>query len=262
MVLRNLARCLCPDGVLYLGVNGATHFSATLHPVLARLGYNMEVRPGDDRWRSVIQMWENVEGGAGIGKFGKLPDWYLGSDFFGPLFHNLSLQQWVEKFTRAGLYLRADFLAHRAVRPMVASGATPLFMSCPRAEICQLLDLMHPVGFQRLLLTRQPPPNPPWTDPAQLSVWRPSHTGLYRVSYPQKARRANTPRVVCWKGRALETQLEWPMPSWQTETLRGADGVKPLGQLLREAGRRSVTAQFAEQLFLLYHFGALNFLPA
>ena len=193
LTLRHLAQCLRPDGLLYLGVNGAAHFSASLRPVLARLGFETSVMPPNQRWRSLIKMWEAVDGGAQSGRMTRLPDWYLGGDFFGPLIHNFPLQQWVEIFHQAGLFLRASYGAHRALRPMVASEATRLFMSCPRAEMCALLNLMHPASFHQLLLTRQPDAHPPWKDAAKLSAWRPAQTGLYQVSRPRPARQNNFP---------------------------------------------------------------------
>jgi SAM-dependent methyltransferase len=259
--LRTLAECLRPDGLLYLGVNGASHFSASLRPVLARLGFDVAKMPRSDRWRRLLKMWEAVEGGSQSGPLTRLPDWYLGGDFFGPVLHSLRLDQWTELFCQAGLFLRASVGAHHALRPMIASEATSLLMPRSRAEVCELLDLMHPASFHRLILSRQPTPNPPWADRAQLLSWRPARTDLYRISYPQQTKRTGFRSVTVLKSRPLGTQFEWPMPRWEVEVLRRCDGSKPLGQLLREIGRGASTAQFSEQLFLLYQFAVLNFFP-
>jgi len=261
LTLRHLAQCLRPDGVLYLGVNGADHFSANLRPVLASLGFDTAVLPPQERWRDLIKMWEAVEGGAQSGRVTRLPNWYLGGDLFGPLFHNLSLREWVGIFRQAGLFLRGSFGAHRALRPMVASGATRLFLSCPRGKMCELLDLMHPASFHQLLLTREPTAPPPWEDAAKLSAWRPAPTGLYRVSYPRQIRRKDSRPVIVLKSRALSTQFEWPMPRWEAELLRRCDGAKPIRQLLREIGQGAPAAELGEQLFLLWQFGAFNLFP-
>jgi SAM-dependent methyltransferase len=257
--LRNLAQCLRPDGILYLDVNGAAHFSANLRPVLTTLGFDISDIPRNQRWRSVIRMWESVEAGTQGGRVTRFPNWYLGSDFFGPLLHNLDLRQWAEIIRRAGLYLRAGFAAHWALRPIVASEATRLFMGCPRAEVCELLDLMHPASFHNLVLTRQPAANPPWKDRAKLLAWRPAHTGLYKISYPRQAGRTDSTSVTVLKSRALGTQFDWPMPKWQAQLLRRCDGAKPIAQLLRETGVPA--AQLGEQLFLLYQFAVLNIFP-
>ena len=261
LTLMNLAECLRPDGLLYLGVNGASHFSASLRPVLARLGFDVATLPGDERWRRLLQMWEAVEGGSQSGPLTRLPDWYLGSDFFGPVLHNLRLDQWTESFCQAGLFLRASVGAHHALRPMIASEATPLLMPRSRVEICELLDLMHPASFHRLILARQPTANPPWADRTQLLSWRPARTGLYRASYPRRTKRSGCYPVTVLKSRALDTQFEWPMPQWEAEVLRRCDGAKPLGQLLHEIGHGAHAAQFSEHLFLLYQFAVLNVFP-
>jgi len=229
--------------------------------VLAKLGFDLTALPSNGRWRSIIQMWEAVEGGAQSGRLTKLPNWYLVGDFFGPLLHNLSMREWAEIFRQAGIFVRASFGAHRALRPMVASGATQLFMSCQRAEVCELLDHMHPAGFHQLLLTSQPTAQPPWKDAAKLHAWRPAQTGLYKASYPQRARRTVSRPVTVLKSRALETQFEWPMPRWEAELLRRCDGAKSIRQLLHEMGQRAPAAELGEQLFLLYQFAAVNLFP-
>ena len=261
VALRNLAQCLRPDGLLYLGVNGAAHFSASLRPVLSRLGIDVALMPKDARWRRLIQMWEAVDGGAKEGPVTRLPDWYLGGDFFGPVLHNLCLDQWADLFRQAGLFLRASQGAHRALRPMIASAATALMMPRSRAEVCELLDLMHPAGFHRLVLTRQPTAHPPWENRGKLLSWRPAPTGLYRASSRRQTKRSGELPVIVLKSSALDTKFEWPMPRWEVEVLRRCDGVKPLCQILDEIGQGASAADVSEQLFLLYQFGVLNVFP-
>jgi SAM-dependent methyltransferase len=260
--LENLVQCLRPDGLLYLGVNGSAHFSASLRPILARLGFDIATMPRDMRWRRLFKM-SDADGGEGgqSGSLSRLPDWYLGSDFFGPVLHNLPLDQWTELFRQAGLFLRGSLGAHRALRPMIASEATSLMMTRSRAEICELVDLMHPAGFHPLLLSMQPSANPPWTDRSKLLSWRPARTGLYQVSDRQRTRRTDRWPIISLKSEPLWTQFDWPMPRWEVELLRRCDGAKPLGQLLKEIGRGAPAAQFSEQLFLLYQFAVLNVFP-
>ena len=261
MALKNLTQCLRPDGLLYLGVNGASHFSANLRPVLSRMGIDVAKMPRDASWRRLLQMWEAVDGGAQSGPLTQLPDWYLGSDFFGPVLHNLPLNQWTGLCRKAGLYLRASLGTHRALRPMIASEATELLMPHSRSAVCELLDLMHPTSFHLLILARQPTPNPPWGDRTRLLLWRPAPTGLYKISSRPRKKRAAAWPVTLLKSHSLDTQFEWPMPRWELEVLRRCDGTKSLGQLLHEIGRGASGAQFSEHLFLLYQFAVLNVFP-
>ena len=39
--LANISSCLASDGLFYLGVNGAAHFSASWRPILHRLGFDI-----------------------------------------------------------------------------------------------------------------------------------------------------------------------------------------------------------------------------
>ena len=260
-VLRSLAECLRPEGLLYLGVNGAAHFSASLRPVLARLGIDPAVMPPNERWRAVLKMWEAVGEGAESGRLTRLPRWYLGGDFFGPVMHNLRLEEWTGLFGQAGLFLRANLGSHRALRPIIASGATRLMMPRSRAEICELLDQMHPASFHRLILTRQPTANPRWRDRSKLLAWRPARTGLYQVSFRRPSKRTEGCPVALLKSHPLWTKFEWPMSRCEAEILRQCDGIKPLQQLLHENGRETFTEHFSEQLFLLYQFAVLNLFP-
>jgi hypothetical protein len=228
---------------------------------LARLGIDVAILPRDGNWRRLVQMWEAVDGGAKEGPVTRLPDWYLGGDFFGPVLHNLPFNQWSEVFGKAGLFLRASQGAHRALRPMIASEATALMMPHTRAEVCELLDLMHPAGFHRLVLTPQPTANPPWGNRKELLAWRPAPTGLYRLSTRRQTKRSGDLPVILLKCVALDTKFEWPMPRWEVEVLRRCDGVKPLCQILDEIGGGARAADVSEQLFLLYQFGVLNVFP-
>jgi hypothetical protein len=177
------------------------------------------------------------------------------------LFHNLALSQWKDIFGRAGLFLRASFGAHQALRPMLASEAARLFMGCSRAEVCELLDLMHPASFHQLLLLRQPAARPPWEERGKLLDWRPARSGLYQIFSPKETRRTDSRVAVELKSRALQTKFEWPMPLWEADLVRRCDGAKTVRQLLRETGRGTTAAGLGEQLFLLYQFGALNLFP-
>jgi hypothetical protein len=206
-------------------------------------------------------MWEAAGDGSERGPLTRLPGWYLGGDFFGPTLHNLRLDQWTGLCRHAGLFLRASLGPHRALRPMIASGATRLMMPRSRAEICELLDLMHPASLHRLILARRPTPNPPWADRDKLLSWRPARTGLYGISSRRRTKGTGPRPVTELRSLPLGTQFEWPMPRWEAELLRRCDGAKPLGRLLREIGRGASSAQFSEQLFLLYQFAALNLFP-
>jgi hypothetical protein len=144
---------------------------------------------------------------------------------------------------------------------MIASEATALMMPRSRAEACELLDLMHPAGFHRLVLTPQRTANPPWGNRKELLAWRPAPTGLYRLSTRRQTKRSGDLPVILLKCVALDTKFEWPMPRWEVEVLRRCDGVKPLCQILDEIGGGARAADVSEQLFLLYQFGVLNVFP-
>jgi len=137
VALRQLAQCLSPGGRLCLGVNGTAHFSTPLRRAfpVRRLGIDPSVLPRDRSWQRLLQLQENIDGGAPQGFFSDLPDWYMGGDCFGPVLHSLDLAAWNRLFRRAGLYFRGSFGTHRALRTAMASAATALFMPGPRDTV-------------------------------------------------------------------------------------------------------------------------------
>src|SRR5207237_3322466 len=96
VALRNLARCLKPEGALYLGVNGVRHASVELRQTLPALGLDVAVMNEDERHlRKVLSLCDSMAGRAGSGRVAKYKAGLLAGDVLGPVSSNFPLARWV-----------------------------------------------------------------------------------------------------------------------------------------------------------------------
>ena len=255
--LRNLTRCLAPAGLVYLGVNGAAHFSVNWRRFLSAFGFEMEQWTGGERVWKHLRLAASVAGDTQGQVFLQGPG-YLASDLFGPLLHNLPLSEWVRMGQRAGLHLRGSHSAQRLLWPALNDGSAALFFPRLRAEVAQILELLWPSGFHRLIFTLEPEPVPPWQRPAALRQWHPLlATSPERFRWP----RGGGVRVLKVRNASTNTSIELRAAPWEIELLRGSDGKRPLHEVLAE-GRGSVTpAALKSSLYLFYQLDLLNLSP-
>lgn len=231
--LRNLARCLKPDGGLYLGVNGSRHASVGLRQALPAFGFDVAVMKDDDRHlREVLSLCDAMLGRVGSDRVANFSAELLAGDVFGPLISNLSLARWVRTARRAGLHFRGSYYAWRATRPALAAYGGRLLIPRSREQICELADRLWPRTFHRTVFTREPAANPPWEKPKALLNWCPSLTNLYRGRLPKRARSWQGRRSFTLRSPATNTRLDWCVPEWALEILRHSDGHRTLGAIL------------------------------
>lgn len=255
--LRGLANCLRPAGVLYLGVNGATHFSAGWRRFLSAFGIDMQ------RWSGGERLWRHLKFAAPLaadpdGEVLKHGAGYLAADLFGSLIHNLPLADWVRMCRQAGLHFRGNSAAHRLVWPAINDGSYELFLPRGRGEVAELLDILQPGAFYRLVFTRSAEPRPPWRRDSTLRQWRPLRTEhLRRFKWP--ARRGA--RLLKIENRRANIAIELRSAGWEIDLLRESNGERSLQEILAGQSRRVTPAALRSQLYLFYLLDLLNFLP-
>lgn len=255
--LGSLARCLAPDGALYLGVNGSRHRSVRLRQALPLFGIDPRRFVESPATRDVLRLLDAL-----------LPAWermvrpsapYLASDVFGLLFHNWPLARWVDLARRAGLHFQGSDATHRQLRPLVLKGFSERLAPRSRAEVSLLIEAAQPAAFHRLLFTRQPPASPPWADPERLLAWRPVRTRLFASRLP--ARVAPGPRTVTFRSPALNALVSTDLPSWAVRLLPQADGARSIRAILRRTGGHPEPHELGSHLYLLHQLLILNLLP-
>ena len=262
VALRNLARCLRPDGGLYLGVNGARHLSVGLRQTLPAFGFEMAVMKEDDRHlRRVLGLCDAMLGRVGSNRVAKFKAEVLAGDVFGPIISNLSLARWVRIARRAGLHFRGSFYGWHAMRPVLAADCGRLLMPRSRADICELADRMGPRSFHRAVFTREPAANPPWEKPTALLSWYPTLTRLYRGGLPKRSRSWRAQRTFPLRSPATNTQLDWYLPEWALEILRHSDGQRTLGAILADVPFAVPHRLMQRHLYLLHQLLVITLIP-
>ena len=262
VALRNLARCLKPNGALYLGVNGARHPSVVLRQTLPAFGFDVAVMKDDDRHlRKILSLCDAMLGRVGSNRVAKFKAELLAGDVFGPIISNLSLARWVRIARRAGLHFRGSLRAWQAMRPALAADGGHLLMPRSRAQICELADRMSPGSFHRAVFTCEPEANPPWQEPKALLSWYPILSRLYRGGLPQRSRSWHAPRIFALRSRTANTQLDWYLPEWTLEILRHSDGRRTLGALLATLPYAVPPRLMQRHLYLLHQLLVITLVP-
>lgn len=261
-VLRTFARVLAPDGILYLGVNGSTHLNLRLRRVLPAFGFDVRVFHESARVRKVLRLCDSVLSGENTPRISHLGAEYLGGDVFGAMNRSLSLADWSAQARRAGLHFRGSQSAIRSVRRIAERGLESLLLPRSRAEVAALVDVLSPAQFHRLIFTRTPQANPPWTSRRELGRWRLVTTRLFRMNLPPPPRVVrDRVRPLSAASRLLRLSLTWRMPEWEIDLLCRADGRRSIDQVLRPMPLAVPFRDLRRQLYLLYLLGAINLLP-
>ena len=261
-VLRTFARLLAPDGILYLGVNGSAHLNLRLRRVLPEFGFDVRVFKESSRVRRALKLFDSVLSVDGMPRISHFGAEYLGGDIFGAMNRSLSLADWAAQARGSGLHLRGSHSAIRAVRRIAERNLETLLLPRSRAEVAALIDLLIPAQFHRLLFSRRPESNPPWSSRRDLGRWRLVTTRLYRMKLPRPPKvvrdRVRPLRVA---SRILRMAITWKMPEWELALLCRADGRLSIDQVLRPMPLAVPFRDLQHQIFLLYQLGAINLLP-
>ncbi len=260
-VFHNFARVLSPDGVLLLGVNGASHPSVRFRSMLPAFGIAPEKFEESDRMRDVLRIFDSLIA------FPRLPmadreAGYLAGDIFGPLNLSMSLSEWSALIDGAGLYLLGSYQAYYATRALFNHDLHLRLMPRSRREMSELTDVLQPSSFHQLVVSRRAPLSVPWSEPRELPRWKPLRTQLYKMQWPNHNGRSDNLRTVVMKSPAVRTKVELRIPQWEVDMLRQADGERSIRELLASTKTRVGPKALAEAMYLLYQLGAVNLLPA
>jgi hypothetical protein len=254
----NISSCLASDGLFYLGVNGAAHFSASWRPILHRLGFDINEMLDGARLRKTLSLLDNLSA-TEICSIAKREPALLSGDLFGPLIRNLSLRDWVAMCARADLHFLASAAVSFFVRPVINHGSFPHLIPRTRADISLLMDILQPASFHALLFCKRPPSSPPWANVGALLHWRPllaPHLRKHR--WPRHRGAWKTQRTFKIKTPATNTLIHLRVPEWLLEILRQSQGQRPLRQILRLIGGRINYRELQQQLYLLHHLDVLS----
>jgi SAM-dependent methyltransferase len=259
--LANMARCLGPDGVLYLGVNGATHASVAGREFLRFHGFDVTEFRGGVEVRRVLKLFDALRGGDAPNQLaGKKPG-YLAGDLFGPVIHNLPQAHWLRMAAAAGLHFQGSSWGLHAMRDAVANSYLNPMIPSSRAEVCALVEIVHPAAFHQLIFTRRPANRPAWSDLSTIMSSKVVWTGLYFRDLPKRRGSWNSIRRLTLKSPPTNSRLEWQIPEWELEILRQSTGQRAVGDILADVSIRVPWRLLQEQLYTLHQLIVVTVLP-
>ena len=262
LALQNIADLLTPDGAVYLGINGAAHFSVRWREALREFGFDArKAMPNEPRLPKVIAALDSLTH-EGVAPVSQREASFLPTDLFGPLIRNTALKELLAECERSGLHFLGMHDQHAPFRGTVANETYLTLMPRSRAEIAQLVDTVRPAGFHKLLLSKRRAPQPPWENPQELADWRPSLAPHLR-KHPLPSRRTswNALRSFTMRSVVMNIELELRTSERLWEVLRQSRGERSLRDILSRT-RASVRNRTVHQhLYLLHQLYLLNFLP-
>jgi SAM-dependent methyltransferase len=258
--LKILAGCLAPTGALYLGVNGATHFSVAWRRVLRSLGYDVNRFEDGPRLRRHLKVLDALAGMTSR-QIARQESEFLAGDLFGALNQALPLSHWNRLARRADLVCCGSFAALAALRSALNGNLCEMLMPRSRGEVAEILDWLCPSGFHWLVYKRSAPPAPPWLDADAMLDWRPQLTQLYLHRWPARRAKSGQLRKVEFRSQSTNAVVEMQVPDWELEILQRSGGRRTLRQILAPLPNAPPTKTLQSQLFLLHQFAVLNLLP-
>ena len=260
-VLRNLTACIAPGGALYLGVNGAGHFSEKWRRALPAFGFDPNKLEDGARLRRILKLYDALSGHH-VGWIAEKPAEYLATDLFGPLIRNLPLAHWTTLCRGCGLHFLGSYSAQNALAPVFNNDLYELLIPRSRAEVHGLADQIAPASFHCLIFARRSPFDPPWHNAGVLQRYLISSTKVYALACPRREGSWKTLRRVAIKSVPTNTFVELRIPEWALEILRHSGSQLEIGQILREALPEITPTSLRKHLYLLYLLALINLRPA
>ena len=221
-LLRTLAECLAPRGVLYLGSNTTDHARKRVQAAVKLLG----VEPSNEAAvRHALRVLDAARPDAP--KLADLEQGVIEVDLLVPFAHHRTLSDWVALAEPAGLHLHGTIAAPTLVSALPDADAVPLY-GLGTAGLALLMDIASDGGGRAALFARTPPISPPFGDLQALRAWVPRGLGLGGVAPMTGDPHALLPITVPLPGWG-----DWSavVPAWVVELARRADGSSSIGAL-------------------------------
>lgn len=252
-LLANLADVMTPDGALYLGVNGSEHFSVHLRQALPALGIHPARLRDLFLTRKVLELCDAIQEHVGSERVARFQANLLAGDLFGSLIRNLPLADWIALAKGAGLHFQSSFGAYANLRHVLENDAFLRLWPRTHAEVVQIVDLLCPSPFHRLLFTRKTMSQPPWEDRKRLGRWWPRFTSLYTAVSPRLgASPGKSPRKVIWKSPSVETQIDLRLTASELAVLRQCNGRMTVDEILAHTSTTASKEMIQRLLYGLY----------
>jgi len=177
-----IAKCLSPTGIFYLGVNGSSHVSIPIRKSFAYMRLNFDGFDDTLENRRLIELFERLNPTQNHLSGFTAP--YLDSDLLNPFSLNLALPEWIEYANRSQLHFvnSSEFIP--ALAKTISPNIFPLLFPQPREVLCNLVAINTESSFHKLVFSKQPLPEIPWTDADALLDCEFQTTNLHVIQNP------------------------------------------------------------------------------
>ncbi len=260
-VLRNLAECLARGGVVYLGVNGGTHFSEIWRRVLPEFNIHIDSFKDSRKVRAVLKVCDALSGNE-IGWAANQTADYLASDLFGWAISNHPLNDWTKLGEDSGLHFLGDYSAHRTLRPLLTNDLYEVVYPRSRPEMHKLAEQLSPSTFHRLVLcAAESDVTPPWQKPREFLRWRISRSSICDGSWPDRRCPLAAYQDITITNRPTNTVIDLRAPGWLVDLVKHSRSDRKLGELVREISPPASLNSICKHLYLLHLLVLINVHP-
>lgn len=260
--LQSLQEVMVEEGCLYLGVNGPGHNGWRYRLALNDFGLESDQYHFSDEDRDRIAAIEVLMACHSDDSVAQESETYLASDIFSSQNHSHSIDNWIELASSADLHLLTS-LDLTALLPNSESKVLRYLMAHDRATLSRLTCTLQDKSFMRLLLLKQPRPEPKWTDLDDLTQWYPRVEEKIRHSLPSPKGNWEEPQPLLIEFPGLGKRRIRLSPACLA-FLRDCEGHATALQIWAGLSTPANWADLVTQLFRLYHAGlfAWNGQPA
>ena len=254
------AECLCEDGILYLGVNGAAHSSITLRESFEYLGHKPYEFEDSLETRRLIELLDRLR--PSQSHIANHTSAYLDSDILNTFSLNLSLSEWIEYAEKSGLH----FVSNTELIPSFARTLSPNIFSLlfpkSRKELCKLIAINNIAAFHRLIFSKRTPPPIPWSDFEKLLDCEFQTTRVYTLQnalsdiYGELIINANI-------GHGHDVNFRWPVEDLSIKLLGQTEGSRRIKDAIGDSidAYKENEPALLLKLFMFYHLGIIKILP-
>lgn len=254
-LMRTLANCLAPNGVLYMTVNSPYHPAGRLRKAFATLGITPAQFTDSPQQRQLLQLMATLmEPNAGIEGLGNAPKAYLDVDIFPAIAHHDSIDGWCEQAKDAGLFFCGSMDAAVGLTSL-SDEQIPLLYGLGKPELSAwMLHLRQRPGMQ-LLFSRNSLREPCFDDSDELWTWSPSLAACVGM-LPELTSEPNQPKPMTLRYQGLPDFIIYST-AYDLEVLRRCDGKRTLNSILEDIPVQGNLEGLKACLFRAYHFGIL-----
>ena len=254
------AKCLSKEGILYIGVNGVTHFGVKIRKSFEYCGHNSNKFDNTLETRRLVELFDRL-----------LPDQthvatgapsYIDSDVLNTFSLNLTLPEWAAYAERSGLHFISSAELIPGLSKTLSPNIFPLLFPKSRKELCELIEINNNATFHRLVFCKSAPLPIPWYDLDALLDCEFQTTWLYSIQ-KQFSDIYGELFLTASIANESDTNFRWSINDLTLKLLQQKQGSCKLKIALRENMNafKDNSKTLLIKLFMFYQLGIIKIFP-